>query len=204
MTQILEWIDGQPEFWIYVLVGVSSLIENMFTPMPGDTVTVFGAYLAGIGQANAVGIYLASTLGGTLGFMGLYMIGRLFIKRSERRGKFLGIGIKSIEKVQISFTRWGYWLIVSNRFFYGIRFAVALFAGFAKLNYKKTLAAALVGTAIWNVFLLYLGMVLGENWDTFKVVLWKYNRLILAGVLIGMTAYAIIRYRNKVFRGRRN
>ena len=35
--------------WLYPVLLVSSYVENIFPPLPGDTVTVFGAYLVGRG-----------------------------------------------------------------------------------------------------------------------------------------------------------
>ena len=193
MTKFLDWIDGLEEFWIYIAVLISSCIENMFTPMPGDTVTVFGAYLAGLGKANPAGVYAASTIGGTIGFMGLFYMGRFFIKKGERKGAFLGIKLEGVEKAGKSFERWGYYLIVFNRFLYGIRFAVAIFAGISKLNPRKTAAAAFVSTALWNIILVYLGVTLGENWEGFKEILWKYNRFIIPAVVLGFSVYFTIR-----------
>jgi len=194
MTKFLAWIDTLGEFWIYLAVLTASCAENMFTPLPGDTVTVFGAYLAGLGKASPAGIYTASTIGGTIGFMGLFYIGRFFIKKGERKGTFFGINLEGIERAGQSFEKWGYALIVFNRFLYGIRFAVALFAGVTKLDPWKTAAAAFISTALWNIVLVYLGVTLGENWDGFKEILWKYNRIIIPAVLTCFTAYFIFSY----------
>ena len=197
MTVLINWIDSQKEFWVYLAVGICSLVENLFTPFPGDTVTVFGAYLAGLGQVNAAGIYLASTIGGTTGFVGLYLAGRIFIRKMEGKDRFFGMNASTYDKISHSFRRWGYWIIIFNRLLYGLRFAVALFAGFAKLDLRKTIAAALIGTALWNIILVYLGMQLGENWGIFKEVLWKYNRVVLAVAAFGLGIYLVWRMRSR-------
>jgi len=198
MSSLINWIDSQQEFWVYLAVGLCSLAENLFTPFPGDTCTVFGAYLAGLGKAHPAGIYLASTIGGTIGFIGLYLTGRLFIRKMEGKDRLFGMNSDTYAKISRSFKKWGYWVIVFNRLLYGLRFAVALFAGFAKLDLRKTIAAALIGTALWNIILVYLGMQLGENWAVFKEVLWKYNRIILAAVSVGLGIYLLWRIRRKV------
>lgn len=189
MTKFLAWIDTLGEFWIYLAVLTASCAENMFTPLPGDTVTVFGAYLAGLGKASPAGIYTASTIGGTIGFMGLYSIGKFFIKKGERKGSFFGIKLAGIERAGLSFEKWGYALIVFNRFLYGIRFAVALFAGVTKLDPWKTAAAAFISTALWNIVLVYLGVTLGENWDEYKIIIWRYNKYIFAVVVFILILY---------------
>ena len=162
----------------------------MITPLPGDCVTVFGAYLAGLGKVNAVGVYIASTIGGTAGFMGLYVIGKSLQRRGERRGKLLFIKIDGVNKIEERFNKWGYWVILFNRFLYGIRFAVALFAGMSKLDWRRTTIFALLSTAAWNLVLVYLGVLLGENWGVFKEIIWRYSRIVLLVVVLGVVVYA--------------
>lgn len=197
MTNFLNWLDTLSETYLYIAVLVSSFVENMFTPLPGDTVTVFGAYLAGTGRADPFLIGVFATIGGTAGFMGLFLVGRYFIKRGEVKGKFLGIKLEKIEKAGASFNKWGYWVVAFNRFFYGLRFAIALFAGLSRLDIKRTLIFALAGTILWNIVLVYLGSTLGANWDAFKGVIWSYNRIII-GVIGGfIIIYIYFRYRRR-------
>jgi len=202
LSTLIEWADSLGEFWFYLALGFCSLLENLFTPFPGDTCTVFGAYLAGLGKVNAWGVFLASTAGGTIGFTGLYLIGRFAVKKMEGKGKFLGLSTASYNKISCSFQRWGYGIVIFNRLFYGVRFAIAIFAGFTRLNLGKTIAAALLGTALWNILLVYLGMELGENWQTFKSILWKYNRVILSAAAIALGIYLLWRFiwRRKKYR----
>ncbi|NQS98042.1 MAG: DedA family protein [candidate division Zixibacteria bacterium] len=193
MDFLIDWIENTGGLWVYLAVMVSAFGENMFTPLPGDSVTVFGAYLAGLGKVNAVGVYIASTIGGTAGFMGLYVIGKSIQRRGERRGKLLFIKIDGVNKIEERFNKWGYWVILFNRFLYGIRFAVALFAGMSKLDWRRTTIFALLSTAAWNLVLVYLGVLLGENWGAFKEIMWRYSRVFLLAAVLGVMVYAGIR-----------
>jgi membrane protein DedA with SNARE-associated domain len=58
--------------WAYTFLFVSALIENIFPPVPGDTVTIIGAYLVGVGALQFWGVFLSTTFGSISGFMGLY------------------------------------------------------------------------------------------------------------------------------------
>ena len=189
MDFLINWIEDTGGLWVYLAVLVSAFGENMFTPLPGDSVTVFGAYLAGLGKVNAVGVYLASTIGGTAGFMGLYCIGKSLQSRGERRGKLLFIKIDGVYKIEERFDKWGYLLVLFNRFLYGIRFAVALFAGMSKLDWRRTTIFAFLSTATWNLVLVYLGVLLGENWGAFKEIMWRYSRIVIVVVMLGVVVY---------------
>lgn len=190
MNFVINWVENSGGVWLYSVVFLSALAENLFTPLPGDSVTVFGAYLAGMGKLSLMGVYICSTAGGTAGFMGLYFIGRLVQNHGARRGKLLTFSLGAVDKVAASFGKWGYIVILLNRFIYGIRFAVAIFAGMARLPWVKVLIYSAIGAALWNAILVYLGGMLGENWEQFKEILWEYNRVFLAGALLIVLAFA--------------
>ncbi|MBL7190316.1 DedA family protein [bacterium] len=179
MEQLLQWIETSGSGWVYAVLFISCLLENLFTPFPGDTVMVFGAYLAGRGGLSLTMVYITTTIGGASGFMILYYIGVLLHKRSDRRGRFLGIDIEKIEKMRGKFRRWGWWLIFFNRFFYGVRILIALFTGMSRLHPWKTAGLALFATALWNGILIHFGYILGENWGGFKQMIWKYQRWVV-------------------------
>src|SRR3979411_2036695 len=62
--------------YVVVLIGVG--IESMGVPVPGETILVLGAILAGQGKASAAGIAAAGWAGAGIGdIMGLF-VGRRF------------------------------------------------------------------------------------------------------------------------------
>jgi len=46
---------------VYVALFLSAYIENIFPPIPGDTVTVIGAYFVGTGKLNFWGVYFSTS-----------------------------------------------------------------------------------------------------------------------------------------------
>jgi len=191
---LIDSLKTSGGFWFYFIVFISALAENLFTPLPGDSVTVFGAYLAGKAEFSLVGVFISSSAGGTLGFMGLYIVGRLLHRRAQRREKILGVKFEVLQKIRRKFKRWGYLIVLFNRFIYGLRFAIAIFAGIMKLPWLKVLGFSFIGTVLWNAVLVYVGGTLGENWDQFKEVLWKYNRFFIAGMIIIIVTAAFIKF----------
>ena len=81
IESLFEGISGPAAYW---LLGVSAYIENVFPPIPGDTVTVFGAYLISSGNLDFWGVYISTTIGSVLGFFTMYLmaikVGRSFLK----------------------------------------------------------------------------------------------------------------------------
>jgi membrane protein DedA with SNARE-associated domain len=194
MENLFDWIEHSNQIWVYLFIFGISLVENMFTPLPGDTITVFGAYLAGMGKIEPLGVFISATSGGVLGVMGLYFIGLRIRGKIEEKGKLSFIRKDSVHIAEAKFQRWGFLVLLFIRFFWNLRFAIALFAGMSRLDWKKTAICTLIGTCIYNTILVYLGMKLGENWKTYGPLIWKYNRIFLGIIIIIIVVYILRKY----------
>ena len=192
MDAIINYINALPDFLIYFFLGMSAFIENLFPPIPGDTITAFGAFLVGIGRLDFFWVYISTTLGSLLGFMSLFWIGgylgrRFFIEKDYRFFK-----AKDIVKAEGWFRKYGYFLIALNRFFPGIRSVISIAGGISRLQVSRVILLALISCGVWNMIWIVLGYVLGTNWDTFEAkmsgILMKYNMsiLILFALFIGL------------------
>jgi membrane protein DedA with SNARE-associated domain len=61
--QILEIIRSQNEFIIYGILVVSTFVENIFPPYPGDAVILAGAFIAGEGNIGYFGVLISVVTG---------------------------------------------------------------------------------------------------------------------------------------------
>jgi membrane protein DedA with SNARE-associated domain len=176
----------------YLVLGLSAFTENVLPPIPGDTVVVLGAYLISIGQLNFWGVYVSTTLGSVVGFMTMYYIGRKFgrsfIYKKSRSKIFKE---DDIRKVEIWFGKWGYWVIIANRFLSGTRSVISLFAGLFHLNVLLVTALCLISALIWNGLLLFAGMMVGNNWGLISDIISQYNKVLIAltVIIIGYIIY---------------
>jgi membrane protein DedA with SNARE-associated domain len=179
----LNYLHSLPDALIYVLLGVSAYVENIFPPIPGDTITAFGAFLVGIGRLNFFGVYVCTTLGSLLGFMtlfwlGLYLGRRFFIEKDYRFFK-----AKDIIKAEAWYRKYGYVLVAFNRFLPGIRSVISLAGGISRLKVMGVVFLALLSCAVWNLIWILLGYVLGTQWDVFEArasaILKRYNIIVL-------------------------
>ena len=89
LERFLDFLHSLPDLLVYILLGLSAYVENVFPPIPGDTITAFGAFLVGIGRLSFLGVYLSTTLGSLLGFLSLFALGRtlgrhFFVHRDYR------------------------------------------------------------------------------------------------------------------------
>lgn len=180
----LHFLRSLPDSLIYVMLGLSAFVENIFPPIPGDTITAFGAFLVGIGRLHFFGVYLSTTLGSLAGFLCLFGIGgylgrRFFIERDFRFFK-----AKDIVRAEEWFSRYGYFLVALNRFFPGIRSAISLAAGISGFKTVWVALLALISCSVWNLGWILVGYFVGTNWElakaTFTNLMFKYNMTVFS------------------------
>jgi membrane protein DedA with SNARE-associated domain len=185
----LSWLTTVPDWLVYLLLAASAFVENVFPPIPGDTITAFGAFLVGTGRLDFMGVYLATTIGSVTGFLFLFWLGlilgrRFFVEREHRFFK-----AKDILRAEAWFGKYGYWLILANRFLPGVRSVISIAGGIYGLRIATVALLATASSAAWNLIWIFAGYVLGTNWavvkDTLAKLMFRYNMAILAiGVLL--------------------
>ncbi|MBW2608813.1 MAG: DedA family protein [Deltaproteobacteria bacterium] len=196
MDIFLYYLHSLPNYLIYLLLGISAFVENIFPPIPGDTITAFGAFLVGIGGLDFFGVYLSTTIGSLLGFMSLFWIGtylgrRFFIKREYRFFK-----AADIIRAEEWFKRYGYFMITLNRFLPGLRSAISVAGGISGLRSFRVTILALASCATWNLIWIFMGYILGNNWEMVEAkistILVRYNLSVLI-LFILFVIFLIIR-----------
>ncbi len=177
---ILARIGTFSPFWIYITLFFFAFIENVFPPSPSDVVTVVGGSLIGTGSINFLFALAFSTLGSILGFILMFYIGSTIDKKLIHAGRFKYIPVNSIDKVETWFRKYGYFVIVANRFMPGTRAVISFFAGISNLDPRKTITLCLVSALLWNSIMLYLGFVFGDNISKVDEYLTTYTNIVIA------------------------
>ncbi|GIK60239.1 MAG: DedA family protein [Ignavibacteriota bacterium] len=190
---ILSRIATFPPFWIYITLFFFAFIENVFPPSPSDFVTVVGGTLIGTGDINFLLALSFATLGSILGFSLMFYIGATVDKKLIHSGKFRFIPVESLNKVETWFRKYGYVIVVVNRFMPGTRAVISFFAGISNLDPKRTIALCLISALFWNAILLYLGFIFGDNVESVDKYLTTYSNIVIV-VTIVIILFFIVRY----------
>ncbi len=166
----------------YFFLFFSSMCENLFPPLPGDTFVMLGAILVGKGQLAFLPSYISTTVGSMIGFMTLYFLGRKLGRRffEDKTSRFFSQD--HFDRVLRWFDRYGYVVIGFNRFLSGFRGVVSLGAGIVRMNMKIVILLGLLSCLIWNGILMGVGIWIGENWI---VIVRNYQIGIFALILFG-------------------
>src|SRR6202008_4984466 len=105
--------------------------------------------LGAMEKGNFMLALLAGAAGSTVGFMIMYIFGRWFGKKILDAGKMPFINLDTLHKLERWFVKYGYWLIVGNRFLSGTRAVVSFFAGISGLNLLKTTILSFISSVCW-------------------------------------------------------
>ena len=177
---ILTQISTFSPIWIYLTLFFFAFIENVFPPSPSDVLLVVGGTLIGTGAISFILALAFATIGSITGFMLMFYIGSTVDKKVIHSGRFRYIPLNTIEKVEIWFRKYGYFVIVANRFMPGTRAVISFFAGISNLDPKKTILLCFVSALLWNAILLYLGFVFGDNVEMVDEYLNTYSNIVIA------------------------
>jgi membrane protein DedA with SNARE-associated domain len=207
LLQHLLDLIAQDHNGIGVLVlFVSSLIEYIFPPFPGDAITLFGTYLVVKGLWSFPFALFLATTGSLFGAAADYGIGiwlghRLDHLPSEKQIKrWTFLTREKYELVTDRFNRYGAIYIAINRFLPGIRAFFFVAAGAAHMRLWKVLFWAAVSALIWNSLILGLGYAVGSNWERLRSIMSTYTLIawIVVGVMVvGVICFWLLRKRRR-------
>lgn len=182
-------------------VGLFTIAETVFPPIPSEIILPLAGYLTQQGTMSFPLVIVTSTLGAYLGALLLYFLGaKLGLERSIRGlARLPLVDREDFEKAADWFSRHGRSAIFFGRLLPGIRSLISLPAGAQRMNLVVFSLFTIAGSGLWNSLLITLGSLLGRNYEVVE----QYSRLLNYAVYVAIAAvigWLIIR---RVRRGRR-
>lgn len=166
LHSVLDWFAGLPPALLYLALAFAAGIENVFPPLPSDTVVAFGSFIAARGQASAIGSFLATLTGNLAGAMLMYWIGRRY--GAERVLRRFGGSGEAHSKLEALYGRYGIWAIAVSRFLPGVRAIVPPFAGALRVGAVRAGLAMGLASAIWYGAITYFAFTAGANFEALQ------------------------------------
>jgi membrane protein DedA with SNARE-associated domain len=178
---------------IYFVLFIFAFIENIFPPSPSDVVVVVGASLIATTSLEFVPVLIITSLGSSTGYMLMYLMGKLFGEKIIRSGRISFITQEGLSNTDIWFNKWGYKLILANRFMPGTRSVISFFTGVYELEVLKTFIYSTISAFAWNIIIIYAGMLLGNNVEIIDYYLTTYSKVGIA-ISVVVVAFFVIKY----------
>jgi membrane protein DedA with SNARE-associated domain len=150
----------------YGAVFAGVMLENAGLPVPGESVLLFGGFLAHQGTLNlkwAIGLAIAGAIvGDNLGYL-LGRCGGIKLLRRLRGHGFLTE--RRFDQAEIAVLRYGPWAVFTARFITGLRILAGPLAGGFRMRYIAFLLANAAGAVIWAATIGLAGYVVGSSWQ---------------------------------------
>jgi len=191
LEQIISYISNLDPAIIYLVLFFFSFIENIFPPSPSDVVVVIGSTLIAHSTMGFIPILLVTSFASALGFIVMYLIGEFSGEKIIRKGKLKFLKQEYLEKADLWFHKYGYNLILINRFMPGTRAVISFFCGVHRLKPIRSFVYAAVSSFFWNIILISLGIALGNNVHLIDKYLSTYSNIILviSILVVGFVVY---------------
>lgn len=174
----------------YVGIAVLMAIESACIPLPSEIIMPFAGYLVSTGRFD---LYLAATAGAigcNLGSIVAYEIGKRGGRpMAERWGRYVLIGPGELDAADRFFARFGSMAVLIGRLLPVIRSFIAFPAGVARMKLVPFHVYTFLGSWPWCFGLAWVGMKLGDKWDSDPRVKAAFQS---ADLLIGIVLIALV------------
>jgi len=172
--------------------GVAGLmaIESACIPLPSELIMPFAGFLASQGRFNLWALGAVGALGCVIGSIPAYYLG-LYGGRPliEKYGKWVLLSHHDLDLADRLFQRHGEPVVFFARLLPVVRTFIAFPAGVSKMNMRRFIVYTFVGSFPWCVGLAYLGMKLGEHWDSLGKYFHRFDAAIGALLVVGIVLY---------------
>jgi membrane protein DedA with SNARE-associated domain len=168
-------------------------IESACIPLPSEIIMPFAGYLASTGRFNLVLVATAGALGCNLGSTVAHAIGRYGGRPLvEKWGGYVLMSRRDLELADRFFARYGSMTVFVARLLPVVRTFIALPAGIARMPQLQFQLYTFAGSWPWCFALAYVGMKLGERWDSdprLRAIMHQADAMVVVLLIAGLAWY---------------
>lgn len=165
-------------------------IESACIPLPSEIIMPFSGYLVHRGEMSLHLVALAGSVGCVLGSVVAYGAGawggRPLV---EKYGKYVLISHHDLALADRWFARHGDITVFVGRLLPVIRTFIAFPAGVARMPLWRFNLYTFIGSYLWCLGLAWVGMKLGEHWNTLGVYFHRFDAVIGLIILAAVIWY---------------
>ena len=185
-------------------------IESACIPLPSEVIMPFSGALtiASIAEAyhrapfHLLWVATAGALGCNVGSAVAYWVGAYGGRPLvERYGAYLLLSRSELDWADRFFHRHGGVTVFLSRLLPVVRTFIALPAGIARMPQLRFHVYTFVGSWPWCLMLAWIGVRLGEKWETDpRLKLWfhRFDAVILAAILLAIAFFVWTRWKHRV------
>lgn len=191
------------EKWGYFGIFFLIALENIFPPIPSEVILTFTGFFTTCSNLDFIMAFIFSVLGALFGAIILYILGNLISSKkienifSGKLGKILRLKPENIEKANKWFYKKGSSTVFFCRFIPIVRSLISIPAGMSRMRLSKFITYTFFGTLIWNFILMYVGKIMGDNWEVASGIISRYSNYLLYLLVLGLLGFIIFKKTKK-------
>jgi len=183
----------------YPGIFILMILESTSLPVPSEVVLPLGGYLVYQGTFEVWSVVAVATLGSLIGTLVDFAIGYYLGRPAVLRyGRIVRFSEKRLETTERWFATHGKSVVLLARFVPLLRTLIAFPAGMVRMDTKRFLLFSAVGILVWDIALVYLGLLAGQNSTAIANTLQAYFLPLGLGALVvaGIFVYRKLRTQN--------
>ena len=198
---ITKTVETNP-YVAYLVISFAMFLENLIPPIPSEIIMPLGGFFVYTGDLNFYILIVSGLIGTVVGALPWYFLGKLLNEKKlsnfiDRKGKFVGISLKDLDKSRLWFEKYGVLLVFWGRLIPGIRTLISVPAGIELMPLNKFLIWTSLGSLIWVIFLTSAGYLFGENYEIIGLYIDNF-KIILKPIFVILILFFLIRFFKKL------
>ena len=198
---ITKTVETNP-YIAYLVICFAMFLENLIPPIPSEIIMPLGGFFVYTGDLNFYILIVSGLIGTVVGALPWYFLGKLLNEKKlsnfiDRKGKFVGISLKDLDKSRLWFDKYGVLLVFWGRLIPGIRTLISVPAGIELMPINKFLIWTSLGSLIWVIFLTSAGYLFGENYENIGLYIDNF-KVILKPIFVILILFFFIRFFKKL------
>ncbi|MDT8367673.1 MAG: DedA family protein [Longimicrobiales bacterium] len=175
----LAWLEGLHPALLYLVLAFGAFLENLFPPVPADSVVVVGGVLAAQGVIPVWGAALAVGGANVGGAWLIYLAGRRHGHAffTDGPGRHI-LTRRQLDRVERWHARHGVVALFLVRFLPALRAVAPAFAGIGRLPARSVIGPLVGVSIVWYGGLLAGGYAMGQNLESLALWLAQVNRVL--------------------------
>ncbi|SRR5579883_319495 len=154
------WLLQYGSIALFVLLFLGVII----LPIPQNALIMLAGALAAQGKLLILPAFIAIYLAVTLALTVTYFIGRTVgVFLLENYGRYLGITLIRMEKVNKWYNRVGKWTLFVGYYLPIVRRLMGYAAGMGQLSFRQFVLYAYTGALVWAILFLAIGYAIGHQ-----------------------------------------
>ena len=186
----------------YAVMFVLMAVQSACIPIPSEVIMPFAGAALAHGQMELIVLATLASLASNLGSIPAYWVGAKGGRPMvERYGSWLLLSRRDLDRVDHFFVHYGSIAVLAGRMLPIIRTFIAFPAGVAKMNQVRFHIYTFVGSWPWCYALAYIGMKLGDAWDTdprFKEAFHRFHLGVEGVLVVGLVWFVVSHWKNRI------